>query len=134
MISISPNSSLPILTTNKYLAIPAPGKRPVFEEIAGIALASALVCKQSVCVLCLTQEVLKRWSLRLEEFFAPVTVLDVLNTNCATLVDWEDFLRGYAYDVTILHGARSELRANNLSIGYIKALVDAVPSGLVIVA
>ncbi len=69
MTSLSPNSNLPILTTNEYLAIPAPSKRPIFEEIAGIALASALGCKQSVCVLCLTQEVLKRWALRLEEFF-----------------------------------------------------------------
>ncbi len=116
------------------MAIPAPGKQPVFEEIAGIALASALGCNQSVCVLCLTQEVLIRWTLRLEEFSAPVTVLDVLNTNRATLADWRDFLRDQAYDVTILHGAQSELQANRLSIGYVKALMDAVPSGLVVVA
>ena len=58
MTSRSPNSNLPMLTTDKYLAIPALGKRPVFEEIAGIALAIALSCNQSVCVW----NALFRWS------------------------------------------------------------------------
>jgi hypothetical protein len=101
--------------------------------VAGIALTAAL-CNLSVCVLCLTQGMLERWMRRLDEFSAPITLLDVLNTNPATLADWEAFLSGGSYDVVVLHGAQVELQANRLSVGYVKALVDAVPSGLVIVA
>ena len=118
----------------KSLAIPAPGRRPSFEEVAAIALMGATICGQSVCVLCLTQELLERWMCKLEVLSAPVTLLDVVNTNRATLEDWKELLSGHAYDVTVLHGTCRELRADRLSVGYVKALVDAVPSGLVIVA
>jgi hypothetical protein len=37
----------------KSLAIPAPGRKPNFDDVAGIALTAAL-CNLSVCVLCLT--------------------------------------------------------------------------------
>jgi len=130
----SSNNDLPILTTNKSLAVPAPGKQPSFEEVAGIAIASAMVCNQSVCVLCLTQQLLERWMQELEELAVPITLLDVVNTNRATLADWKELLSGNAYNVTVLHGTYRELRANRLSVGYVKALVDAVSSGLVIVA
>ena len=53
-----PNSNLPNLASNKSLAVPIPGKQPTFEEAAAIALTSVRVCNQSVCVLCLTQELL----------------------------------------------------------------------------
>lgn len=118
----------------KSLAIPAPGKRPSFEEVAAVALMGATICGQSVCVLCLTQELLERWICKLEVLSAPVTLLDVVNTNRATLEDWKELLSSHAYDVTVLHGTCRELQANHLSVGYVKALVDAVPSGLVIVA
>lgn len=134
MTSRSPTRNLPIPTTNKYLAIPTPDKRPVFEEVAGIALASAMVCNQSVCVLCLTQELLERWMCHLEKLSTPITLLDVVNTNRATLADWQELLSSNAYDVTVLHGTCQELQANRLSVSYVKALVDAAPSGLVIVA
>jgi hypothetical protein len=90
--------------------------------------------EQSVCVLCLTQELLERWMRELEQLSAPITLLDVLNTNRATLADWKEMLGSHAYDVTVLHGACAELRAGRLSVGYVKVLVDAVPSGLVMVA
>jgi hypothetical protein len=118
----------------KQLVVPAPGRRPTFEEVTGIALMGAAICGQSVCVLCLTQHMLERWACHLEELSTPVTHLDVLNTNRATLADWTQFLSGQTYDITILHGAQSELRADRLSVRYVKALVDAVPSGLVVVA
>jgi hypothetical protein len=60
--------------------------------------------------------------------------MDVLNTNRATLADWKELLGSHAYDVTVLHGANAELRAGHLSLGYVKALVDAVPAGLVVLA
>jgi hypothetical protein len=117
----------------KSLAIPAPGRKPNFDDVAGIALTAAL-CNLSVCVLCLTQGMLGCWMRRLGDFSVPITLLDVLNTNRATLADWEVFLSGGSYDVIVLHGARVELQADRLSVGYVKALVDAVPSGLVMVA
>jgi hypothetical protein len=131
----------PIIRTNnhppqatKSLAIPTPGSRPRFEHVAAIALMAAEICGQSVCVLCLTQETLQKWICRLEKDSAQVTLLDVLNTNRATLADWKTLLRQQAYDVTILHGVHHELQADRLSVGYVKELVDAVPSGLVVVA
>jgi hypothetical protein len=122
----------PHTPTTKSLAIPAPGRRPTFYEVANIALVSAAVWDQSVCVMCLTQEVLERWLCRLGEFPAPVALLEVLNTNRATLNDWEAFLSSQTYDITVLHGVQSELRAKRLSCGYVRALIDAVPSGLVV--
>lgn len=118
----------------KTLAVPSPGREPNFEEVAGIALMGAAICGQSVCVLCLTQQILERWTCYLEESSMPVTLLDVLNTNRATLADWTKFLSGQTYDITVLHGVQSELRADHLSVCYVTALVDAVPSGLVVVA
>jgi hypothetical protein len=122
------------IQATKSLAIPAPGKRPSFDQVAAIALMGAITCNQSVCVLCLTQDLLERWMCQLEEFPAPVTLLDVVGNNRATLKDWKELLSSHACDLTILHGACVELRANRLSVGYVKALVDAVPSGLVMIA
>jgi hypothetical protein len=118
----------------KSLAIPAPGRNPSFKDVVAIAIMGALCGKQSVCVLCLTRKLLERWMSELEKLSGPITLLDVLNTNRATLADWKKLLSSQAYDVTVLHGACAELRAGRLSGGYVKALVDAVPSGLVLVA
>jgi hypothetical protein len=94
----------------------------------------ATVCGQSVCVLCLTQELLEGWMCQLAGEAASITLLDVLNTNRATLRDWTELLGSHNYDITVLHGACSELRTKRISLGYIKVLVDAVPSGLVVLA
>ncbi|GAB4538451.1 MAG: hypothetical protein Kow0063_26280 [Anaerolineae bacterium] len=133
---LSARKQVPEITTQatKSLAIPAPGKRPGFDQVAAIALMGAITCSQSVCVLCLTQELLERWLRRLEELPAPVTLLDVTGNNRATLKDWQELLGHHACDVTILHGACDELRVNRLSVGYVRALVEAVPSGLVVIA
>lgn len=118
----------------KSLVIPAPGKRPSFDQVAAIALVGAITCSQSVCVLCLTQDLLEHWMSQLEELPAPVMLLDVVGNNRATLKDWKKLLSSHACDLTILHGACAELRANRLSVGYVRALVDAVPSGFVMIA
>ena len=87
----------PHTPTTKSLAVPAPGRKPTFDEVANIALVSAANCDQSVCVICLSQEVLECWMCRLLEFPAPVTRLDMLNTNRATLNDWKAFLSNQTY-------------------------------------
>jgi hypothetical protein len=127
-------TSDPPLKATKSLAIPTPGIQPSFEEVATIAAMSATFCGQSVCVLCLTQEILERWMCQLAGHSASITLLDVLSTSRATLKDWTELLGSHDYDITVLHGACSELRARRISVGYVKALIDAVPSGLVMVA
>ena len=126
-------NNLPTLTASKSLAIPAQTEPPSFEEVSAIALMGATICGQAVCVLCLTQELLERWVCQLEELPAPITLLDVVDTNRATLADWKELLSRDTHDVTVLHGAYPELKAKRLSVGYVMALVDAVPSGLVII-
>ena len=116
--------------SQKSLAIPAPGKQPTFDEVADIVLTGAHF-ELSSCVLCLAQEMLERWINRLDNSPAPVALLDVLNTNQATLTDWQMFLRRQVYDITVLSGALAEMQAGRLSPGYVQALVDAIPSGLV---
>ena len=59
-----------------------------FDEVVDIALTGAFG-GLSVCVMCLTEEILERWRSRLEDLSHPVTLLDVLNTNRATLEDWQ---------------------------------------------
>lgn len=116
----------------KVLAIPTSGKQPTFDEVVDIALTGAF-CGLSVCVMCLTEEMLERWGSRREDFFHPVTLLDVQNANRATLEDWQTFLSAQTHDITVLHGVRSELSANRVSATYVTVLVDAIPSGLVVV-
>jgi hypothetical protein len=100
----------PTLVTNKSLAIPAHEKRPSFDEVAAIALMGATICGQSVCVLCLTQELLEHWMYRLEGLPAPIILLDVVDTSRTTLADWKKFLSNHIHDVTVLHGAFRELK------------------------
>ncbi len=116
----------------KVLAIPTSGKQSAFDEVVDIALTGAF-CGLSVCVMCLTEEMLERWSSRLEDLSHPVTLLDVLDTNRAILEDWQTFLSAQTRDITVLHGVQSELSANRISASYVTALVDAIPSGLVVV-
>ncbi len=118
---------------SKQLAIPASGKQPTFEEVANIVTVGAL-CELSVCVMCLSGEMLDYWLERLAHFPRRVTVLDVLNTNRATLKDWQSFLSQQHYDITVLHGAQAELQAGQLAPAYVTRLVEAVPAGLVMVA
>lgn len=113
----------------KVLAIPTSGKQSAFDEVVDIALTGAF-CGLSVCVMCLTEEMLERWRSRLEDLSHPVTLLDVLNTNRATIGDWQTSLSAQTHGTTALHGMQSELSANRISASYVTALVDAIPSGL----
>jgi hypothetical protein len=114
----------------KSLAVPAPGASPTFDNVADIALTAASF-EQAICVMCLTQELLKRWMLKLNASDASVASLDTFDANRATLADWEAFLSAQSYDIVVLHGVRAELQARRLSVSYVKSLMDAIPSGLV---
>ncbi len=115
----------------KSLVVPAPGTSPTFDDVADIALTAAFL-EQAVCVICLTQEFLAQWMLKLNAFDAPIASLDTFDANRSTLADWEIFLSGQSYDVVVLHGVRAELQARRLSVSYVKSLMDAIPSGMVI--
>ena len=126
------NQRLP-LPPGRHLAIPRLGRTHTFEEIASVARVNAL-CGYRVCVLCLNEEAHTRWLSHLEEWSTPITLLDVLDSNRATLRDWQRYLRSQPNDLTILHGACAELQASRLSVAYVAALVDAVPRGVIVVA
>lgn len=117
----------------KSLALPIRGRNPSFAEVSGIALTGALL-GMSVCVICLTESALAEWQKRLEEKSSLPASLHVLDAHRATLTDWEGFLRGSMYDMVVLQGAGGGLQEGWLSPGYVKALVEAIPRGLILVA
>ncbi len=117
----------------KMLALPRPGAVHTFNDIANLVWVNILWHK-SVAVLCLTQEILDLWLDWLERFPAELPSLDVLDLDRASLDDWQVFLSRQSYDLTVLHGVYIELAAGRLSVGYVKALVDAAPAGVVVLA
>lgn len=123
----------PPLQPGRHLAIPIPGRTHTFEEIARVARVNAL-CGCTVCVLCLNEEIYATWLCWTEEWPASLTLLDVLDSNRATLRDWQRYLRSQPHNMTILHGACAELQAGRVAVSYVAALVDAVPSGIIVVA
>jgi hypothetical protein len=92
----------------KKLALPCPGKSPTFNDQASLVWVSTH-WNMSVGILCLIQESLDLWTGWLEQFPAGLPALDVLDINQVTLADWQAFLRGQSYDITLLHGAYAEL-------------------------
>jgi hypothetical protein len=114
----------------KTFAIPNLGRQPSFEEIVDIALTAASF-NQSVCVLCWGQVLHERWTHHLDSF-SPSASLDVLDASHATLAEWKVLLGDSPYDIIVMHGVQAACQAERLSINYATALVDAVPSGLVV--
>ncbi len=135
----SPNfdrsSVQPVVSTppEKMLALPRSGKVHTFNDIANLVWVNVLWHK-SVAVLCLTQEILNLWQEWLERFPAELPSLEVFDLDSAALSDWQFFLSRQSYDLTVLHGVYTELAADRLSVGYVKALVDAAPAGVVVLA
>jgi hypothetical protein len=82
----------------------------------------------------LTQELLESWLRWLEQFPATVRLPEVLNIDQATLGDWRGFLSDQHYDITIFHGTCAELRADRLSVDYVVALANAMPTGMVVLS
>lgn len=116
----------------KQLAIPCPGKRPTFEEIAGIVHVGALY-ELSACVLCLTQSALEKWQARLETFPARLPRPRVLDANQVTLEDWRMILRQEDFNIIVLQDVKTRLDQKQLSVRYLQILVEVVPAGLVMV-
>ena len=123
-------------TTNlppKRLAVPTSGKIYTFDELAGLALVSALF-GSSVCILCLTQEKLEPWQTWLDQLSDSNLPLQVLNANERTFEAWALFFSRHACQVMILSGAYTEIQAKQLSVEYLKAFVKAVPVEMIVLA
>ncbi len=128
--SARPASSTP---PEKMLALPRPGQVHTFDDIANLVWVNVL-WQKSAAVLCLNHEILDLWLDWLERFPVELPALDVLDVDHATLNDWQTFLSGQSYDLTVLHGACTELQADRLSARYVGLLVDAVSGGVVVLA
>lgn len=116
----------------KKLALPRSGQSPTFDDLANLVWVSTL-WEMPVGILCLTQTSLGLWTGWLERLPTELPLVDVLDINQAPLTDWQAFLRNQSYDVTLLHGAYTELLANRLSLPYLTALVNAAPNGFIVV-
>ncbi len=119
--------------SSKSLAVPNSGRPPTFNQVATVVL-SGVQCRMPTGVLCLTQQAMAEW-LDWPALLAPsIAAFDLLDLNEAPLTDWQPFLSRQSYGLTVLHGACLELATGRLSVHYVMALVNAVPSGLVVVA
>jgi len=117
----------------KSVMLPSSDKHPSFEEVASIALTGALF-GQTVSVICLSHGMLVRWMQRLAKTGIAIASLELFDITCTTLAEWKILLGSQPYDITVFHGVEPELRARRLTVGHLRALVEAVPSGLVLVA
>ena len=128
-----PNDRLTSPRPAKSLALPVRGKSPTFTEVANIALTGAL-WGMSVCVICVTEDALAHWQHKGEEGSPLPPSLHILDAHRATLADWEGFLRGSVYDMIVFQGVQAGLQGGWLSLGYVRALVEAIPQGLILLA
>ena len=117
----------------RQIAVPLPGSIPSFDDVYGLSMTSALI-DQSVLVICLTQEAKMGWMQRLREQTSSAAALDLIDGQLAEFADWRSFFCRNRYDVTVLHGARSALQEQTLSLAHVKRLVGAVPEGLIVLA
>jgi len=115
------------------IAVPAPGRVPSFDGVFSLAVTSALF-DQEVLVICMTEQVLTSWRLRLQQRARPVEGLALLDGRYAWSANWRAFFYSRAYDVTVLHGVHSALQDQSLPLSYTERLVDAVPAGLIVLA
>ena len=125
-------------TDPKSLASAGNHSKPLFES-AVMAATTALICDLSVQVYCLSRDQLTRW----QQVFADVEASDFLQNelrpqihdlNRATLAEWKTTLARQDADLTVLAGFHTAQRRQEISAAYANALVEAVPSGMVVVA
>jgi hypothetical protein len=120
------------------LATAGENSKPLFES-AVLAATTALVCDLSVQVICLSGDQLHRWqavfdlaetgNLSLQEQRPQIHDL-----NRATLSEWKTTLGEGHADLTVLAGFHTAQRRHEISASYANALVQAVPSGMVVMA
>ena len=120
-------------TSGKSLALPTGGQPPTFDQVLQIVL-TGVMCRFSVGVMCLTQAALDDWLDWPGRYSSAMARFDLLDCDQATLRDWQAFLGSHSYDMIVLHGACAELPAGRLSVRYVTALVDAAPTGTVVLA
>lgn len=127
----SPKKHAPV-SQPKYLAIPQHGTRYKFEEITHLILISLCV-DLTIKIVSFTEENLAQWQIWLNSFSPNANLLELFDANQATLEDCVEFLSRYPGDVVVFHGACSELWANQVSVGYLATLIEAVPAGVVMI-
>ncbi len=119
--------------SSRRLAIPAAGSLPSFDNMFALARIGVLF-DQTVLVISMTEEVLTSWQRRLQERGRPMDGLTLLDGRFGWSVDWRAFFCARSYDVTILHGLHTALREQALPRSYAERLLDAMRSGLIILA
>ncbi len=125
-------------TDPKTLASAGENNKPLFES-AVMAATTALICDLSVQVICLSREQLNRWQevfdlAEAEEFPVPEQRPKIHDLNRATLSEWKATLGQQRADLTVLAGFHAAKRRSEISAAYANALVNAVPSGMVVMA
>lgn len=132
-------SNLTILHTctkkaaGKSLALPTGSQPPTLDEVVQTILAGVM-CHLSVGVLCLAHLALDEWLDWPGRLLPSLARFDILDCDQATLSDWQTFLSSQSYDLIVLHGACAEMQAGQLAAHYVTALIDAVPSGVIVIA
>jgi len=125
-------------TDPKTLASAGENNKPLFES-AVMATTTALICDLSVQVFCFSRDQLTRWQqvfATAETGNAPQVELrpQIHDLNRATLAEWQATLARQSSDLTVLAGFHTAQCRREISGAYVDALVEAVPSGLVVVA
>ncbi len=104
-----------------------------------MAATTALICDLSVQVICLSRDHLIRWQgvfdlAEAENFSVIEQHPQIHDLNRATLSEWKAALGQQRADLTVLAGFHAAKRRREISASYASALVQAVPSGMVVVA
>lgn len=117
----------------RQIAVPAPGRLPSFQEMFDIAVIGALH-GQRVVVICMTRAISDDWQLWLARMGMPLPELEVLDARAACRIRWESFFSSRSYDMVIVHGVRGAFGADTATPTYVEQMVNAVPTGLIVLA
>lgn len=115
------------------IAVPTAGSAPSFDNVYTLAVTGALL-DQEVLVVCMTDEMLAGWRRRLRERSWPLEGLTLLDGQFGWSVNWRAFFCYRSYDITVMHGIHVALKEQRISPSYAGRLVNAVPSGLLVLA
>ena len=111
----------------KLFTVADKDRRLSFEEVVNIAKMGARF-DLAIGVLCWTRSLQTHWQTQAEQ----MPLLEVMDVNKATLLEWQTYLSNHRYDILIFHGAQHAQRAGQLSAKYAERLVDSIPVGLLV--
>ena len=117
----------------RRIAVSAPGKTHSFDDVLNL-VSLGILYQQRIAVLCMTDEMLQRWTLTLQKLPQLAPELDIFDVRRPRGVDWVAFFEGASYDITILHDASTALWAGAVTVDDTKRLVTALPAELIIFA